>query len=237
MLLVTGDLMVTVDEAIIARYEKEGKHFEMLVDPDLAYDLKEGRAVSLSKMLASNIIFSDARKAVKASEHDVEKIFGTHDAEKIAEQLVKRGEIQLTTEFRRRKTEEKRKQIAAFISRHAINPQTRLPHPQERVLNAMDLAKVNIDPFKPTEQQVDEVIKALKSIIPISVEELKLQVEVSAKHASRVLGIIKNNIREQRWLADGSLSVKVSIPAGLRDEIYHKINAVTEGGAKIIEIK
>ncbi len=229
--------MVTVDEAIIARYARDGKHFEMLVDPELAYGLKEGRAVSLSKMLASNIIFSDARKAVKAGEQDIVKIFGTHDAEKIAEQIIKKGEIQLTTEFRRRKTEEKRKQIAAFISRHAINPQTRLPHPQERILNAMEMAKVNIEPFKPAEQQIEDVIKALKPIIPISVEEIKLQVEVPAKYAGRAFGILKDSIREQRWLTDGSLSARVAIPAGLRDEIYHKINAVTEGSARITEIK
>lgn len=229
--------MVTVDEAIIARYGKEGKHFEILVDPDIAYELKEGKTVSLSKLLASNIIFSDVRKAVKAGEHDIEKVFGTHDLEKIAEQIVKKGDIQLTTEFRRRKIEERRKQVAAFISRHAINPQTRLPHPQERIMNAMDMAKVNIDPFKPAEQQVDDIIKALKPIIPISIEELKLRVEIPANYAGRAFGILKDNIHEQQWLTDGSLLARITIPAGLRDEIYHKINKVTEGSAKITEIK
>ncbi len=229
--------MVTVDEAIIARYDKEGKHFEILVDSNLAYDMKEGKVVSLSRMLASNIVFSDARKAVKAGDSDILKAFKTHDTEKIAEQIIKNGELQLTTDFRRKKTEEKRKQVAAFISKHAINPQTRLPHPQDRILNAMDMAKINIDPFRPAEQQVDDVIKALKPVIPISVEELKLQIEIPARYASRAFGFLKNNISEQRWLADGSLSAKMALPAGMKDEIYHKINAMTEGSAKITEIK
>ena len=32
--------MVNVDEAIIAKYEYCGEHFEILVDPDLAADLR-----------------------------------------------------------------------------------------------------------------------------------------------------------------------------------------------------
>ena len=38
--------MVTVDQAIIAKIDKDGKHFEVLVDADIAYDLKEGMIVS-----------------------------------------------------------------------------------------------------------------------------------------------------------------------------------------------
>ena len=44
--------MVTVEEAIIAKIDKAGKHFEVLVDPNIAYELREGKIVSISKMLA-----------------------------------------------------------------------------------------------------------------------------------------------------------------------------------------
>ena len=47
--------MVTVDEAIIAKFDKDGKHFEILVDSELAYGMKEGKIVSLSKMLAETV--------------------------------------------------------------------------------------------------------------------------------------------------------------------------------------
>ena len=121
--------MVTIDEAIIAKIVKDGKHFEVLVDPDIAYDLKEGRIISLSRMLAINMVFTDAKKANKAAPSEIEKAFGTSDVEKIAEDIVKHGDIQLTTDFRRRKIDERKKQIAAFINRNAINPQTKAPHP------------------------------------------------------------------------------------------------------------
>src|SRR3990167_5881551 len=180
--------MVTVDEAIIAKCVKNGEHFEILVDADIAYDLKEGRIVSLSRMLAVNDVFADAKKANRAAPSDILAAFGTNDLEKVAEDIVKHGEIQLTTEFRRRKTEEKKKQIAAFISKNAVNPQTKMPHPPERVMAAMEQAHISIDPFKPTDQQVEDVIKAVKTVMPISVEETSLTVEIPAKHSARAYG-------------------------------------------------
>ncbi len=229
--------MVTVDEAIIAKTDKNGKHFEILVDADIAYALKDGKIVSLSRMLAANIIFTDAKKGDKASPTDLQAAFGTLDVEKVAEEIVKKGEIQLTTEFRRKKTEEKRKQVAALISKYAINPQTKLPHPQDRILNAMDIARTAIDPFKPAEQQVEEVLKALKSVLPISMEETKLTVEIPAAYSGRVYGLLKDlgTVGEQQWLNDGSLAVKLTIPAGLRESVYKKLGGLTNGTARITE--
>ena len=228
--------MVTVDDAIIARYEKDGKHFEILVDAEMAYDLKEGKTVSIQRMVATNFIFTDTRKATKATPADIQKAFGTQDIEKIAEEIVRHGEVQLTTDFRRKKTEEKRKQIAELISKYAINPQTKLPHPQQRILSAMDQARVHVDAFKPAEEQVEGTIKEIKEILPISVEELVLTVEIPARYAGRGYGVVKEyGIEKENWLADGSLVVKITIPAGLKETVFRRLGSLTEGNAKIEE--
>ncbi len=230
--------MVTVDEAIIARYDKEGKHFEILVDADIAYDLKEGKVVSLSKMLAVNQVFKDSKKADKASSADVEAAFGTTDVEKIAEIMVKHGDIQLTTEFRRRKTEEKKKQIATIISKNAINPQTKVPHPPERIITSMEQAHVHVDAFKSADQQVEEVVKEIKKVIPISMEELTLFVEIPAQHSSKAYGMLKEfGMQQEKWLTDGSLVAKLVIPAGLKEDVFRKIGNATAGTARIEEAK
>ncbi len=229
--------MVTVDKAVIARLEKDGKHFEVLVDPELAYGLKDGKTVSVPKMLAVNEVFSDSRKGMKISSSELERVFGTPDIEKVAEEIVKQGDVQLTTEFRKNKVDERRRQIAAFISRYAINPQTRVPHPQERIMNAMEQAHLSIDPFKPAEQQIDDVMKALKPIIPISLEEASMSIIVPAKYSGYAYGRIKNlgTIAEQKWLTDGSLSARLVTPAGLKEEVYRILNSITNGEVKIEE--
>ncbi|MBI3190379.1 ribosome assembly factor SBDS, partial [archaeon] len=37
--------------------------------------------------------------------------------------------------------------------------------------------------------------------------------------------------------SDGSLAAKVKIPAALRDNLYRKLGAITEGNARIEEVK
>ena len=230
--------MVTVDQAIIAKLDSHGKHFEVLVDANIAYDLKEGRVVSISKMLAVNEVFTDAKKSMKASPSSVESAFGTQDIEKVAPEIVKRGDVQLTTEFRRKKVEERKLQIASLISRNAINPQTRAPHPPERVINAMEQAHFSVDPFKSAEQQMDDAVKAVKAILPLSIEEITLSVEIPAQHAGKVYGMLKEfNMTSEQWLSHGGLYAKLTIPAGMKETVLRKIANATSGSAIIEEAK
>jgi len=77
------------------------------------------------------------------------KAFETTDPLKIADAILKKGTLQLTTEQRRKMTEDKRKQIVDFISRQAVDPKTNLPHPPLRIENAMEQIRYPIDPHKP----------------------------------------------------------------------------------------
>ena len=227
--------MVTVDKAIIAKLERGGKTFEILVDPELAYALREGKQVSIAGMLAVDNVFKDSKKGLPASRQDIEKEFHTDDVEEIARTIVKTGEIQLTTEFRRKKLEEMKKRIADFISKNAIDPQTRKPHPQQRVLNAMEQAKVHIDLFRGEDEQIESVMESLRKILPISFEKIKLEIRVPAQHAGRCFGILKSFGTEPQWMKDGSLYAILQIPSGLKEEVFNKLNNITHGEAEIHE--
>ena len=75
-----------------------------------------------------------------------------------ASEIITKGEVQLTTEQRRKLAEDKKLQIANTISRQGLDPKTKLPHPVSRILNAMKEAKVNIDPFKSAKDQVSGIV-------------------------------------------------------------------------------
>jgi len=229
--------MVTVEKAIIAKFVKSGKHFEVLVDPDIAYDLRSGKTVSVAKMLATNQVFTDAKKGDRVGPNDLQSEFGTTDVTQVAETIVKTGEIQLTTEFRRKKIEEKRRAIASLISRAAIDPRTKLPHPPERVLNAMDQSRINIDPFLTAEQQVAEVVKVIKQILPLSIEEVELVVEIPAKYSGRVYGAVREYGQFKENWSGGTLVLEVKIPAGLKEKFFTHMNGITEGNSSITEKK
>ncbi len=231
--------MVKVEDAVIARWETQGSRFEVLVDPEAVQQLKDGKAVDLSDKLALEQVFKDAKKGDKISEEHLEKTFHTRNLAEIARQIVLKGEVQVTTEQRHQLQEAKRRQIVATIARNAMNPQTGAPHPAARIEAAMLEAKVHVDPFRPVDAQVQEVLGKLRPLLPIRLDVVKVRVRVPGQHYPRVIGEIKGlgKLLEETWLADGSWNGILEIPAGVQTELYEKLNARTKGAAETALVK
>ena len=75
----------------VARLTKENEHFEILVKPQKALDYRNGKISGITEVLAAEMIFSDANKGTKVSEEAMHKAFGTTDALKIADIILKKG--------------------------------------------------------------------------------------------------------------------------------------------------
>jgi len=177
------------------------------------------------------LIFKDARKGEKASEEALKEIFGTLDVGEIALKIIKEGEFQLTTQQRREMMERKRKAIVDHIARSAMDPHTKLPHPRDRIERAMEEAGVHIDAFKPVEEQVKKIITAIRPILPISIENVKIEVKIPSQYAGKAYGEVVNTAKmlKEEWLPDGSFKCVVEIPAGMQNEFYDRLNALTKG--------
>ncbi|HIH21905.1 MAG: ribosome assembly factor SBDS [Candidatus Diapherotrites archaeon] len=230
--------MVKMEDAVIARFEHSGHKFEILVDPNLALDLKHGKSVELSDLLAMDAIYKDANKGEEASEEIVKKVFGTTELKEVVSRIIKNGEVQLTTEQRRQMLEQKRKEIIAFISNNALNPQTKAPHPPLRIENAMNEARIQVDVFQSAQEQIPEILKEIKKIIPISLEKLKVAVKVPAEFAGKAMPVIhKYHASKQEWQSNGSLVAIFELPVGLKNELFNELNHLTHGNveAKILE--
>lgn len=230
--------MVTLDKAIIASYEKNGRRFEIYVDPDAAYAYLEKRKTDLKNILVAEEVYSDAKKGERAKKENIMEVFGTDDMMTILEHILKDGQVQLTTEQRKKKAEEKRKQIIAILVKEAIDPRTNAPHTQARIENALKEVRISIDPFKDARDQLTDVVKALRPIIPLKFEKVKIAIKIPAAHAYRCYGILKEyGIQKEEWMKDGSLIAVVEIFGGLQGEFYDRLNKLTGGTVetKILE--
>lgn len=234
----TARCMVSVDEAVIARISRGHESFEILVDPWLAMRFRKGESVSLDRTLAVNSVFKDARKGERVSPAELEKNFGTSDLLKVAEKILKEGDVQLRTEQRREMTEEKKKEIASIISRQGMDPKTRLPHPVQRILNAMEEAHVNIDPLKPAQSQVKQVMESIMGIIPISMDRVEVAVKIPVEFAGKANNIIREmtNIKREEWKSDCWFAI-IEIPAGMQADIYERLNSLTSGRAEVKAVR
>jgi ribosome maturation protein SDO1 len=227
--------MIPLDRAVVARLETHGERFEILVDPDLATKIRHGDAVEIEDAVAAIFIFENASRAEKSSDEALQKVFQTTDFGIIARRIIEKGEIHLTAERKKHLMAEKRGQVITFIARHAINPQTGLPHPPARIEMAMEEAKVSIDPFKPLDELVAETMKALRPLIPIRFEEVRVAVRIPAEHAARAYGDIDAfaRIEKEEWQKDGSWICVVKIPGGMQQELESLVRKVSRGGGQV----
>jgi ribosome maturation protein SDO1 len=231
--------MVDLEEAIVARYESHGETFEVLIDPKVVKILKEGKDVNLYDYMVIDEVFKNAHKGTKASEEKIKEVFGTTDTIEVAKVIVLKGEVHLTAEQRKEMLENKRARIISEIARNAINPQTGGPHTPARIEMAMEEAKVHIDPFKPVEVQVKDVMDKLRPIIPIRFDKMRIAVKLTGDEYGKCYEDIVHfgKIQKEEWQKDGSWIGVVEIPAGMRDDFYAKLNEKTKGNAQAKQLK
>ncbi|ODS37646.1 rRNA metabolism protein [Candidatus Altiarchaeales archaeon WOR_SM1_SCG] len=226
--------MVSLDDAIVVKLKTHGENFEILVDPDLALEYKEGKEKSIDEILAVGKIFKDASAADSASDESMLKVFETTDVIEVAGKILKKGELHLTTEQRKQMLEERKKQIVNIIARNAINPQTKTPHPPDRIANAMDEAKVSIDIQKSAKEQVERVVKALRPLIPIKFDNVQIAVKIPAEHSGKLYATLHEfgEVKKDGWQGNFQFCL-VEMPAGLQDDFCNKVNNLTRGEAEI----
>ena len=101
--------MADVDKAVIAKLKIREKHFEILVDCEKALAFKSGKSTDIDDVLATTNIFSNVKKGEHAA--DLIKYFGTEDVYAISKKIIREGEIQLTSEYKSKLMDEKKKRM------------------------------------------------------------------------------------------------------------------------------
>ncbi len=225
-------------DVTVVRYSFEGEKFEILVKPDPALEYKLGKKKDISAVLVSEDIYTDSSKGTKPSTEKLLKAFKTEDSLEIAEKILQKGELNLTTDQRRKMIEEKRKQIVEFIAKTYVDPRSHLPHPPLRIEQAMKDARLTIDPQKSVNDQVKDIVEKMRTIIPLKSENLELEIIVPAQYAAQSYSVLKSNgtLKKEEWQSNGSLKAILEIPAAARPNVIDRLGSVTKGTATV-EVK
>ncbi len=99
---------------------------------------------------------------------------------------------------------------------------------------AMDEARVHIDPFKSVEAQVKTVLDALRPLIPIRFDKIRIAVKLSGEEYGRCFEDISHmgRITKEEWQQNGSWIGVVELPAGMRDDFLGRLNERTKGNVE-----
>jgi ribosome maturation protein SDO1 len=224
----------------IARLKKGGETFEVVLENiDKAIALKNGEQIDIRDAMNGDIIFKDAHKAEKISEQHMKEFLGTEDHFEAAKIIIKKGEIQLTSEQRKKILEFKTNKILNYIHQNACDPKTKLPLPLQRIELAMKEAKIHIDPADKVDYQIKKIIPKLQPILPLSFEHINLRIIIPAKYAGSAYSSVKSkhNPTNEKWLTDGSVQLELELVAGERNNLFDSLNKITNGEVQIEELK
>jgi len=222
-------------DVTVVKHSVAGEKFEILVKPDPALEFKLGKRKDVSTVLVSDEVYTDSGKGTRASTEKLVKAFGTDDTTAIIEMILKRGDLNLTTDQRRKMVGEKRKQIIEYIAKTYVDPRSHLPHPPLRIEQAFEQARLSIDPFKNTEEQAKEIVEKLRAIIPLKSENLLLEITVPAQYAAQSYAVLKSTgtLKKEEWQNNGSLKAILEIPAGARANVIDRLGSITKGAATV----
>ena len=110
-----------------------------------------------------------------------------------------------------------------------------------RLENALEEEKIHIDEYKSVEQQVQDILKKLRPILPIKFEVKEIAVKIPSQFAGKATSALRafGKLLKQEWQPDGSLVAVVEIPGGLEQDFYDKLNSITHGDneSKVIETR
>jgi ribosome maturation protein SDO1 len=222
-------------DVTVVKYSYEGEKFEILVKPDPALEYKLGKRKDISSVLVSDDIYTDSSKGTKPSIEKLLKAFKTEDTTEIAEKILQKGDLNLTTEQRRKMVEEKKKQLVEFIAKTYVDPRTHLPHPPIRIEQAMKDARISVEPQKNVDEQVKDIVEKLRSIIALKSENLSLEITIPAQFASQSYAVLKSvgSLKNEEWQNNGSLKAILEIPAAARPNVIDRLGSITKGSASV----
>ena len=216
--------MVSLDDAVLARLEKGGKRYEVLVDPDLVDQWRsDSSAIDLDDFMAMDEIFHDARAGERPTEDALMNTFQTLDVEAILNIILEKGSIQLTTAQRKARVEHMRQQIIHHIHSQAIDPKSKSPHPRTRIELALEESKYSVDPFKRLEDQVKDAIAKLKPLIPLSFESVRLAFRIPGSAYGSVSQLLRTHQQKEGWLENGDWACVIEIPAGMKGDVIGQV--------------
>lgn len=224
-------------DAITIQYRGD-KEFEILVEPDLAKEVKlEGADHEIQRLLFVQEIFEDAGNGKRASADDLEDEFGTRQMMDAAEEIFEKGDMQLTTEQKKGMRKEKWKQLVDMIARRAQDPKTGNPHPPKRVENALEEAGINVTWNSDLEEKFDDAIDALRPIIPISLDEKTVAIQIPVDNTGKAYDRIQQvaDVKEENW-GNEYFRCKIEMPAGALSNLVDELQEITGGQTEMREV-
>jgi ribosome maturation protein SDO1 len=165
---------VRLTNVAVVRMSKGGKRFEIACYRNKVVDYRQGLEQDLSEVLQTDRVFTNVSKGEFAKAKDLQKVFGTKDEEEIAKIILTKGQLQVSDKERTQQLEKTSAQIAEWVSKNCVHPESDRPYTISQIRHAMQQANFSVHPTKPLKRQYLDCVKLLQNIIPIQRAKMEL---------------------------------------------------------------
>jgi len=232
---------IRLTNVAIVRLKKGGKRFEIACYPNKVQQYRDKIETDLSEVLQVDKIFINVSKGQIARKEDLEKAFGSDDEKKAVEQILQKGEIQVSGKERDLMHDKMFKDIATIIAEKCVDPETKRPLTVSLLERAMKDIHYSVNQARNTKQQALDVIKLLKDKIPIERAQMRLKISLHAidgkeikeeLQTKQLIHIEKEDIMEDQLIIDCQID-----PSNFRsvNELVTK-NKQTKGKIELLNL-
>jgi len=215
----------------VVKYKKGNQRFQVITNKGSVLKYRDELISFEYVLLGKEQIFGKSLQDIP-TESDLEKAFGTHDIIKCAKEIIENGELQYTKEERKKFIDDKTKQIAQYIHENFVDPKTKYPHPQQRIINCMKECRIKIDPDKDTIKQSLNAINKMSKILMFKMADM-LTIRLIIKHSyyHKITKMIKKyvNVISKDWNNIGCVLIIQCTPTNW-DNLQSNIYKQTNGG-------
>ena len=180
----------------IVRLRKGGKRFEIACYKNKVIEWRNGIEQDLENVLQVRSVFMNVSKGQLANNEDLEKAFKTTDQDAIVLEILKKGELQVSTLERNNQLENTMKDVINIIVEKTVNPDTKRPYTSTLIEKALQDLHYSFNPNKNSKQQALDIIRLLqeKRIVPIARAQMRVQLVLPAAAAKRMKEKLMANV-------------------------------------------
>ena len=166
-----------------------------------------------------------------AKKEDLIKAFGKDDQTKICEEILAKGELQVSDKERNSALDAMFKDVATTIADMCVNPENKRPYSVSLIEKAMKDIHFSVKPNRNAKQQALDAIPKLKTVMPLERAQMRLKVTATGKESRKLKEkIVKltSKVESEDW-ESGTLNLIFLIDPGYYREIDELVRSETKG--------
>jgi len=231
---------IRLTNVAVVRMKKGGKRFEIACYKNKVVSWRSKVEKDIDEVLQTHIVYTNVSKGQAAKKEDLIKCFNTEDQTKICEEILTKGELQISDKERTSQLESSFKDIANIVADKTINPDTNRSYPVSIIEKSMKDIHFSVKANKSPKQQALEVIKSLKDVMPIERSQMKLRIIIKGGKAFRQrLSEMASAVELDSVHTDGVLEMIILTDPGnfrVLDELISK-ETKGKGQLEVISLK